>query len=74
MSVIAKFSCSHITDFGNSKEVNLQPVINGSEENKSFSLYTPSGSIKLNITNPDAFSQFEVGKEYLITFEEVVQQ
>lgn len=39
-----------------------------SEENKSFSKWTPSGEIKLSITNPDAIAFFDVGKPYYIDF------
>jgi hypothetical protein len=40
--------------------------------NFAWSQATPSGYIELNITNPDAFSEFEVGQDYLLTFENVV--
>ena len=54
-------------------EVSLAPCYGGypggdSEENKSFAKYTPSGEIKLGITNPAAFDQFEMGKAYYIDF------
>lgn len=39
--------------------------------NYEWSQATPSGYIELSITNPAAFLRFEVGKEYLLTFEEV---
>lgn len=51
-----------------SDTVTLYPVINGSEENKSFFQYTPSGKIELGIVNAEAAKQFEVGKEYYIDF------
>lgn len=46
----------------------LSPVISGSDENKSFYKWTPSGKIELGVVNPNAASQFEVGKEYYIDF------
>jgi len=65
----AKFKVGSVVDYGNNNhEANLSPVVSGSEENKSFSMYTPSGSIKLHITNPDALGFFEAGEEYYITF------
>ncbi len=38
------------------------------EENKSFSKWTPSGEIKLSITNPAAIDFFDLGKAYYIDF------
>ncbi len=39
-----------------------------SEENKSFSKWTPQGKIELTITNPSAIAAFELGKAYYIDF------
>ena len=39
--------------------------------NKDWSKYTPSGEIKMMITNPAAIDQFEIGGVYQITFEQV---
>lgn len=64
MSVRAKFVCN-----GNIEgAVSLQAVTQGSEENKIFWDYTPSGIINLFITNPNAVNQFEPGKEYYVDF------
>lgn len=64
----AKFNVSSITEFGNDggKLVKLLPVINSNEDNKEWSQYTPSGSLELHITNPDAVIEFG---EYFITLE-----
>lgn len=48
--------------------VNLSPVIIGSEENKDFYKWTPSGRIELGTLNPKAAEQFEIGKEYYVEF------
>ncbi len=40
-----------------------------SEENKGWSKWTPSASLEMYVTNPAAFEQFEVGKDYILTFE-----
>lgn len=65
----AKFKVGSVTNFGNNNvEANLSAVVNDSEENKSFSIYTPSASVKIHITNPDALDFFEAGKEYVATF------
>jgi hypothetical protein len=69
MAVKAKFTVVSITDHGNDiKQVKLNAAVNG-EGNKDWSKYTPSGNIDMHITNPDAHSQFEVGKSYFLTFE-----
>lgn len=49
-------------------EVKLGVVTSG-EGNESWSKYTPSGEINMSITNMDAVDQFDLGKEYLVTFE-----
>lgn len=46
--------------------VNLTPVY--SKDNESWSKYTPSGSITLEITNPSASDALKVGQEYWIDF------
>lgn len=67
MSVKAKFKVDSITHFAGQREIKMSPVIANSEENKEWSKYTPSGQFTMMITNKEAFEQFEVGKEYLIT-------
>jgi hypothetical protein len=51
--------------------VNLtfRAVMSGCEENKSFSRYTPSGEIKLCVTNPEIVDNFQVGQHYYVTFQ-----
>jgi len=73
--VMTKFKCNSIIDLGeNGKSVMLNAVYgDGKEnkENKEWSKYTPSGSIQMQISNDTtAASQFEIGKEFLVTFEE----
>jgi hypothetical protein len=46
----------------------LSPVTSGSEENKRFYAYTPSGQINLGTVNAEAAAMFELGKEYYVTF------
>jgi hypothetical protein len=69
MSVRAKFKCCSKTELiGGSGRVEFYPVTNGSDENKTFWKYTPSGKIEMQIDNPEAFKMFEVGKEYYVDF------
>lgn len=64
-TIRAKFNVAEITKYGNGGGANivLMPVVSGSEENKSFWKYTPSGKIELNITEPGA--EFELGEYYI---------
>jgi hypothetical protein len=48
--------------------INLSPPMSGSDENKEFYKYSPSGSIELGTVNEGAAAQFEIGKEYYIDF------
>lgn len=71
--VRAKFTCNNIKNQPEyeCKSVSFTPVTYGSEENKSFSKYTPSGSLVLQISNDTVASNaFEVGKEYYLDFTE----
>lgn len=60
-----KFNVSEITNFGNGggTRVVLLPVINNSEENKSFWEHTPSGRIEIHTSNPKV--EFELGEYYI---------
>lgn len=67
----AKFTCidkTHSTSDPSHGEVSLRAVHAGSPENESFFNATPFGSISLGILNPDAFAQFEPGKDYYVDF------
>lgn len=70
MAVRAKVKCDSITERQGSKTVKLQAVTSAghNDPNKSWSKWTPSGSIELQITNPEAFNQFEVNKDYFVDF------
>lgn len=79
MSVQAKVRCignstpSWIPDGteADHRIVRFTPVYDDNPEHPNFewSKYTPSGYIELTVSNPDAFGKFEVGSEYLLTFE-----
>lgn len=70
MNVLAKFRVDSVTDFGgDSKSVKLSAVTSGSEENKAFWKWTPTGSIEMTINNPPAANAFKPGKEVLVEFQ-----
>lgn len=50
------------------RTLNFTPVSHGSEENKTFWEYTPSGSLQLGVVNQAAWTLFELGKEYYLDF------
>ncbi|HQT97979.1 MAG TPA: hypothetical protein PK416_08895 [Thermodesulfobacteriota bacterium] len=76
MTVRAKFTVVKVQPFGTEEypmdggSVILAPVYSEdpNHENKAFWDATPSGTIEMNINNPKAFGQFELGKEYYIDF------
>lgn len=49
----------------------FQPVYANNDpnhENSRFWRYSPSGELRLGTVNPEAWSQFELGKEYYLDF------
>jgi hypothetical protein len=64
--VRAKFVVVQKSEDG--KDIRLLPVVDGSEENKSFFEATPSGEINLNIVNQAASKELENGVEYYVDF------
>jgi len=74
-TLLAKFKVGSVVNYGNNNiEANLSAVTNTSEENKTFSIYTPNATVKMHITNPDALNFFEPGEEYICTFEKAEQK
>ncbi len=76
MKTVAKFNCESVTDFGFAKRVKLHAVYapNGvNEEDRNFTKATPSGTIEMQIDNPNAAVQFEPNTRYYVTFEKVVE-
>lgn len=51
--------------------VTFTPVTDGSEENKSFSKWTPWGEIRLGISNETLMNQLTPTDEYIVTFTKV---
>ena len=66
----AKFRCQTVLLGEHGEQVKLGAVSSSDENdpNKSWSQYTPSGSIEMMITNPAAEGQFRPGREYFIDF------
>lgn len=70
MKVRAKFKCdSNEPKEGDQHQVKLSAVMGGSEENKSFSRWTPVANVEMWISDETpAGNLFEQGKEYYLDF------
>lgn len=68
--VRAKFVISHIQkNEDGSINVNAHAVHSGSEENKAFNDYTPSGNLQLHIAAEKPAQEYFIdGKEYFLDF------
>lgn len=66
----AKFRCNKVEDYGQSKKVSLSAVcpdtMGDTEENKSFSKFTPWGELNMVVDNPRAAVVFEEGAVYYV--------
>lgn len=62
-TVKAKFAVTGVNRLQGSEIVTAIPVTSGSEENKSFSKFTPSGKLEMYITNENLFGWFQPGEE-----------
>lgn len=75
-NVRAKFfvsSINHLATPGSDPvaEITMQPVFGSYDdgaENESWSKYTPSGELRMTITNPAAIDCFSLGKAYYLDF------
>ena len=78
MSVSAKFKVQRVTPQHPGKdgdgieiqaaEIELVPDYAG-DRNKDWSRWTPSGVIRMNVQNPAALEQFQVGQAFTVLFE-----
>jgi hypothetical protein len=68
--VRAKFVCvSNEETSGDQTILKMSAVTSGSDENKSFSRWTPAANLEMYISNEtEAGKSFEVGKEYYLDF------
>lgn len=68
MKTRAKFSCVEIKEFDSDcrATIKLTPVYSGSEENRQFYAWTPTGSIILGVLSAD--HGFKCGYDYYVDF------
>jgi hypothetical protein len=73
-TVRCKFLCTGVksTEWG-AEQIELTPVWNPDPNTVNYAYWsaTPQGRISLTLTNPDAFGDFEEGKEYYVDFRPV---
>ena len=48
--------------------IRMIPVWEQDGVNRTWSRATPSGELKISITNPDAIDKFDLGREYYLDF------
>lgn len=69
----AKFQCLEIAkNLTQGEKITLNAVWGNGEANKEWSKWTPSGSLTMQISNPDACGKLEVGKEYYLDITPVI--
>lgn len=49
-------------------EIELSAVYTNTPEDNSYAKTTPSGSIKMTVTNPEAIAKLPVGKSFYVDF------
>lgn len=60
--------------FSGAETVKMYPVsgdsfgANGESEDNTYARYTPSGEVRLNITNPDLIGKFKPGQKFYADF------
>lgn len=68
----AKFQVMSITRYAqfSGAKIEMAPVCSEDPDhpNKAFWQATPNGKIEMQINNPSAIQQFEIGKEYYVEF------
>lgn len=71
----AKMKCSYVTNHDGGNETVKLFAVYGADgtANASWSKATPSGSVELTISNPEAKGHFTPGKEYFVDFHEAAE-
>lgn len=71
--MIAKFTVESVFKTDSSVELRMLPVSgsfdkDGNSEDNSFARWTPSGELRMTITNPALFDTFKQGDAYYLSF------
>ena len=76
MAVRGKFTVTSVTNRSATstwQEIEMSAVYSQTPEDNSYSAATPSGSIKMTVTNPDAVVQLPIGGVFYVDFTPVDQ-
>lgn len=68
MSVRAKFRVDEVAQNVSGSTIRMSPVTSGSDENKEFFKWTPTGRLEMGTVNAAAAEQFKPGAEFYIDF------
>lgn len=69
MNIRAKMQCFAVTRMAGEQETVVLTAVHGdSEENKTFSRWTPAAKLEMSVTNPAALGAFVPGEEYYVDF------
>lgn len=77
MRCVEKTQRTSASNYGDPKPVDTEEIVlrpctgPGNEE---WSKWTPSGEVKMTITNPAAVEQFVVGEDYFVDFTPVLEE
>ena len=71
----AKVTVEKVTVTQSGEDVTFRPVIgklgaDAVDEDNTYSKYTPSGELRLFITNPALFGKYKPGKKFYVDFTE----
>jgi hypothetical protein len=71
----AKMKITSINRTEHGEELTMNPVsrsgaypINGADEDNTYARFTPTGELKLMLTNPELFGKFNPGETYHLDF------
>lgn len=64
----AKFKVAAITHMENGAEIRMQPVTDGSPENKEFFKWTPGGEIKIALVKEELVAGIKPGQAFYVDF------
>lgn len=71
----ARFFVTEVTKYGTTDNVTvkLRAAVRGSEDNKDWAKYTPSGELTMSVNNPTAAAWFEerLGRDVAIAFSDI---
>ncbi len=71
----AKMRVVNVKKHGNAEEVEFMAVTpnegypeDGTDENNTYALWTPSAELNMYITNPNLFGKIEINQEFYLDF------